>query len=259
MPPARLHGHRAGQHRRPRTCVKPGRWEQVLRTAARGARPTAWPCPTPPPTTHHPPELHAAPQQCQCQEVLAPGVAVVEQQPLGLQGPKFKGQAQRVVGAEGGEGQEGAAPKGRPGQGQRCRRQGGAGRWRARRTPLPWPCAQRQTGCPTRPSPQPDPSQGLGPPQSGPHLPPCPSPARLTLPSSQKVPPLPAGQLQVKAPPGPWSWQVPPWRQGWESQGLGGFWVPGGRGRRPGTRLGAVVGGWRVVRGAVVLATGRLV
>ena len=92
-----------------------------------------------------------------------------------------------------------------------------------------------------------------------PPLPPCPSPAWTTLPFSQTAPPLPAVQRQVKSPPEPWSWQVPPWRQGWESQGRGGCWVPGGGGRRAGVRLGAGVGGWRAVKGTVVLLTGRLV
>lgn len=94
-------------------------------------------------------------------------------------------------------------------------------------------------------------------PQSQPWSPAPPQPGG-PLPFSQTVPPLPAGQLQVKAPPS-WSWQVPPYRQGWESQGLRGCWAPGGRGRRPGTRLGPVVGGRRVVGGPVVLLTGRLV
>ena len=71
------------------------------------------------------------------------------------------------------------------------------------------------------------------------------------------APPLPAGQLQVKPPPKAQSWQVPPWKQGCESQGFGGCWGAGGR--RPGTRLGAVVGGRRVVGAAVVLATDWLV
>ena len=43
------------------------------------------------------------------------------------------------------------------------------------------------------------------------------------------------------------------------TQPCGSSWVPGGKGRRPGTRRGAVVGGWRVVGRAVVLPTGRLV
>lgn len=53
-----------------------------------------------------------APQQHQGQEVLAAGIPVVQQQPLWLQRAELKGQAQRVVGAERGEGQEGAAPEG---------------------------------------------------------------------------------------------------------------------------------------------------
>lgn len=35
--------------------------------------------------------------------------------------------------------------------------------------------------------------------------------------------------------------------------------MPGGEGRCAGTRLGAGVGGWRAVKGTVILLTGRLV
>lgn len=50
-------------------------------------------------------------QQSQSQEIFATCIAIVEQQSLCLQSPEFQCQTQRVVGPEGGEGQEGVALK----------------------------------------------------------------------------------------------------------------------------------------------------
>lgn len=58
------------------------------------------------------PELNPPTKQCQRQEVLATRIAVVQQQSLRLQGSELQRQAQRVICTEGGEGQEGGAPKG---------------------------------------------------------------------------------------------------------------------------------------------------